>query len=252
MNNSFDYPEQPKGPSRKKLSPDTLWNVLTGAMLVGTLCVAGYFAYLLANPFSPLNPLPAPTPLPTPIPPTWTPLALDATWTPTITVEPTITSTPRPTFTTEPSATLYKLVIPTSANQATPTKTAKPTGVPYKADIVYYDRISWGSKTNCDVMLVVGTVLNSDNNPYQGATIKLGGLVPGKVFNPPETTLAGIAPAYGPSGFEFNLGVEPVASSKALWVQLYDPGSAPLSNQIFITTYKDCKKNLIFIRFQQN
>jgi len=33
--------------------------------------------------------------------------------------------------------------------------------------------------------------------------IKLGGSVPGKVFNPPEVKLAGIATAYGPSGFEF-------------------------------------------------
>jgi hypothetical protein len=100
-------------------------------------------------------------------------------------------------------------------------------------------------------MLVAGQSLDSGNNPVIGLIVKLGGSVPGKVFNPPNTALTGIVTAYGPSGFEFNPGMQPVATTNSLWVQLFDQASSPLSNQVFLPTFKDCKKNLIFIRFQQ-
>jgi hypothetical protein len=63
--------------------------------------------------------------------------------------------------------------------------------------------------------------------------------------------LTGIATAYGPSGFEFNLGVKPVASKDSLWVQLFDLSGAPLTDQVLLTTYTECDKNLIFVRFQK-
>jgi hypothetical protein len=250
MNNNFDDPGKPRRSAGKNSSSDLIWNVLTGVMLLGTLCLVGVFASLLTDPHSQLNPFPPPTATPTPIPLTSTPLSLAATWTPTVTIEPTITNTPRPTFTLEPSATLFTLASPTSA--LTPTKTAKPTGVPYTAKIEYYDSTTFRPDTSCDVMLVAGQTLDSGNNPVTGLIITLGGSVPGKVFNPPLTTLAGIAKDYGPSGFEFNPGIAPVASNNSLWVQLSVQGGAALSNQIFLTTFKDCKKNnLIYIRFQQ-
>src|SRR5258706_5663162 len=249
MNNNLNYPGQPKAARGKKNSSDLIWNVLTVVMLIGALCLAGYFVSLLQNPYSLLNPFPPPTAFPTPIPPTITPVALDATWTPTITVEPTITNTPRPTFTLEPSATLFTMATATSA--FTPTKTPKPTGVPFSATVSYQDSTLFRTDTSCDVMLVAGQTMDAGNNPVIGLIVKLGGSLPGKVFNPPEVKLTGIATAYGPSGFEFNLGVKPVSSSNSLWVQLFDHGGAPLSNQLFLTTFKDCKKNLILIRFQQ-
>lgn len=248
MNNSFDnLGQQP--PRKKKSSPDMTWNILTIVMLVSTLCMVGFFYSLFTDPYSALNPFPPNTLVPTPIPPTWTPLGFDSTWTPTVTIEPTISNTPRPTITIEPSNTAVSLASPTSA--LSPTRTPKPTGVPYVATTTYYDSTTFRPDTNCGMMLIAGQVLDSGNNPVIGLIVKIGGSLPGKVFNPPDVKLTGIATAYGPSGFEFNPGIAPVATTKSLWVQLYDQGSAPLSEQIFLTTYNDCKKNLIFIRFQQ-
>lgn len=100
-------------------------------------------------------------------------------------------------------------------------------------------------------MYIVGQVFDTNRNPMHGLQVHLGGSVPGKVFNPPLTTLSGLATTFGPSGFEFDLNVQPVASTKTLWVQLYDEAGAPLSEQIFLATFNDCKKNLIFVHFQQ-
>jgi len=100
-------------------------------------------------------------------------------------------------------------------------------------------------------MYVAGKALGTNNNPITGLQVSLGGSVPGKVFVPPLTTLTGISPIYGPSGFEFDLRVAPVASSKGLWVQLFDQSGTPLSEQVQLKTYTDCKKNLINVSFQQ-
>lgn len=248
MANNFDLPGQ-RASGRKQSSPDLIWNVLTVAVLVGTLCIAGFFASLILNPYSALNPFPPATPLPTLVPPTWTPIGLPATWTPTLTVEPTLTDTPHPTFTLEPSATLFSLATATLA--VPPTKTPKPTGVPYTFTTNYYDSTTFRPDTSCSMMLVAGQTLDAGNNPVTGLIVKMGGSLPGKVFNPPSLVLTGTSTAYGPSGFEFNPGVAPVATTKALWVQLFDQSGSPISTQVFLTTYTDCKKNLIFIRFQQ-
>ena len=248
MDNNFENFGQQRTPRRKKSDPDLVWNILTLVMLVGTLCVVGVSWSLFTNPYSDLNPFPPNTPLPTPIPPTWTPLAFESTWTPTITPIPSPSYTPRPTFTLEPSDTPFSLASPTS--NLTPTITAKPTGVPYAATISYHDSTTFRPDTNCTMLLVAGRVLDSHNNPKIGLIVKMGGGLPGKSFVPPDVKLTGIATDYGPSGFEFNPGVEPVASTGTLWVQLFDQTSA-LSNQILLTTYKDCKKNLILVNFQE-
>ncbi|MGC1375537.1 MAG: hypothetical protein WA821_04905, partial [Anaerolineales bacterium] len=104
--------------------------------------------------------------------------------------------------------------------------------------------------TNCTMLLIAGRVLDAHNNPKIGLIVKMGGGLPGKSFVPPDVKLTGIATAYGPSGFEFDTGMAPIASTDTLWVQLFDQTSA-LSNQIPITTYNDCKKNLILVNFQE-
>jgi len=249
MDNNLDNPGRSQEPGPKSSSPDTIWNAMTIVMLLGTLCLDGYFTSLLMNPYSFLNPLPPNTPTFTPIPPTWTPIGLPATWTPTLTVEPTMTNTPRPTYTLEPSATIFTLATATSL--LPPSKTAKPTGVPYASTINYYDSTTFRPDTSCNVMLVAGQTLDGGNNPVTGLIVKMGGSLPGKVFNPPSLVLTGTSTAYGPSGFEFNPGLAPVATNKSVWVQLFDQSGSPISTQVFLTTYTDCKKNLIFVRFQQ-
>ena len=248
MNNNLNSPGQSKTRRGKNSGSDAIWNVLTIVMLLGSACLVLYFVNIIQHPASPLNPLPPPTDLPTAIPPTLTPLPLAPTWTLTVTAEPTSTSTPRPTFTLEPSATVYTLATATSI--LTPTKTVKPTGVPFTATISYLDSSVFLGKS-CDSLLVGGQVQDAGNNPVVGMIVKLGGGVPGKIYNAPDVKLTGIAPAYGPSGFEFNLGIAPVASNNTLWIQLYDQVGSPLSSQVFLQTFKDCKKNVIDVRFQQ-
>ncbi len=253
MNSSLDNFDQESKPPAKKASSSALLNILTLIILIATLCMCALFASLIANPYSLLNPFPPSThvpPLPTA---TWTPHVFPATWTPTTTVEPTDTSTPRPTLTLEPSDTPFSMATVTSIFTATvtvpPSRTPRPTGVPYTATVAYYDSTTFRADTSCANMFVAGQTLDSSNNPVTGLIIRLGGSVPGKSFTGQSPTLSGIAPVYGPSGFEFMLGIQPVSSSKTLWIQLYDQSNAPLSDQIYLTTYNDCKKNLIYVRF---
>ena len=104
-------------------SPDTLWNVLSILMLVMTLCAGGFFLSVMANPQTPFNPLKPPTlpPMLVTFTPTWTPIQLEATWTPTVTIQPSDTPTRRPTITPFPSTT--PLVFPTATSAVKPSKT---------------------------------------------------------------------------------------------------------------------------------
>jgi hypothetical protein len=257
-NDNFDdfLKEKPKASKPiKTASPDFTWNLLTVVMLVATMCACIFFVSIFANPYSGLNPFAPSTPIPPPATATWTPIGYAATWTPTVTQPPTETSTLRPTFTVVPSSTMFTIQTSTPYYTATPaptaSKTPRPTGVPYSITVTYNESITFNSATSCDSMYVAGRALNAKNGPVVGLQVKLGGSVPGKTFVPPLTTLTGISLVYGQSGFEFPMGVAPVASSKALWVQLYDQSGAPLSEQTRLTTYADCKKNLILVIFQQ-
>ncbi len=242
-------------PAKKKKKPgrDTLWNVLTAVMLVMALCACGLFYNIFSNPYSAFNPLQPPTPIPPSETPTVTPIRFDPTWTPEPTRPPRATNTPRPSITVEPSATPFRLAtstLPASATPAvSPTRTAKPTGLPYGVTVNAVESTVYRADTSCSTMYIAGQALDSKNNPAMGLIVKLGGSVPGKSFN--ETTLTGIAVAYGQGGFEFELGIAPVASKNTLWVQLFDQANSPMSEQIYLTTYSECNRNLVYVRFTQ-
>lgn len=243
----------PPAKKKKKAGRDALWNILTVVMLVMTLCICGLFYSIFSNPYSAFNPLQPPSPIPPSLTPTWTPIRFDPTWTPEPTQPPPPTNTPRPTITLEPTATLFSLATPTPPPSATPvvspTRTPKPTGLPYGVTVNALESTTYRADTSCAMMYVAGQALDSRNNPAMGLIVKLGGSVPGKSFN--ETTLTGIAVAYGPGGFEFELGIPPAASKNTLWVQLFDQANAPMSEQIYLTTYAECNRNLIYVRFKQ-
>jgi hypothetical protein len=254
------FDQSPKGKpktgrSKKKGGSDLTWNVLTAVMLVMIICACGFFFSLLTNPYSALNPFPPNTPVPTLPPATITPVGLPPTWTPTPSVVPTDTPTRRPTFTPIPSFTPFKLITPTLTFTPSLTviasRTPRPTGVPYTITVSWEDSTKYRPDTSCASMFVAGKALDAKNNPITGLQVKLGGSLPGKTFIPALTTLTGISPIYGPSGFEFDLHLAPVASSKGLWIQLYDQSGAPLSEQYQLKTFKDCKQNLILVNFKQ-
>jgi hypothetical protein len=253
MNMNFDSANQPKKAAKKKSSPSLAYNLLTVVVILVTMGLCYAFATIFMNPYSALNPFPPPTFTATLPPPTSTPIQLPATWTPTPTIQPTASNTPRPTWTLEPSNTPFILPTVTSnvtaTRTATLTKTPKPEGMPYSATISTYESTAFIPNSTCDTMYVAGQALDNSGTAVIGLQVRLGGSIPGKSFDLPSLT--GLATVYGPSGFEFNLGVKPAASKDSLWIQLLDQSGTPLTAQTFLPTYTDCKKNLIFVRFQK-
>jgi hypothetical protein len=241
----------------KRASPgrsDLVWNVGTAVALLATLCMSAYFAMVFFNPQTALNPFRPPTLPPMLVTPTstWTLIPLPATWTPTISIEPSITLTRRPTITPIPSTTPF--VFPTNTPKNKPTNTPKPTSTPkpvypFNAAITYFESTVVHPESQCNWLGVGGTVSDLKNNPVFGLVIHLAGSLSGKSVD--MLTVSNTNPLYGQSGFEFVLGDKPIASKNTLYLQLLDQAGLPLSDKIYFTTYDDCSKNLVIIRFKQ-
>jgi hypothetical protein len=91
---------------------------------------------------------------------------------------------------------------------------------------------------------------DQNSSPIIGIVVRLAGNLDGKLVE--LTTVSGISPEYGKSGFEFVLGNTPVDSRDTIYVQLLDQAGLPLSDRIYIDTSSDCKKNLVLVRFKKN
>jgi len=223
-----------------------LWDMLSILVLVLTACIAGYFLLIFINPQSPFNILPPGgrgAQLPTL---TVTPIQLQATWTPSPTLQLTPSNTPRPTFTPFFTSTSFSLV--------PPTKTPKPTSTP-KAPFTAISVTTVEStvihpELACNWAGIGGTVVDSNNSPVIGTVVVLRGTLNGNTVDQPIVT--GINKEYGPSGFEFVLGNAPVQSKNTLYVQLVDLQNIPLSDKVFVSTSSDCTKNLVIVRFKKN
>ena len=230
--------------------PMNVWDILSIVMLVMTVCVVLYFAMIFFNPYSSLNPLPPnqgsadqnfgiPTSTPAPI-------KLQPTWTASPTLEMTPTNTPRPTFTALFTDTPYSIVPPTRTPN--PTKTPK---APFAAiSVQQVDSTLIHPEFGCNWAGIGGTVVDANNSPVIGTVVVLRGSLGG--LRVEQQNLSGINKEYGPSGFEFVIGNEPVASNKTLYVQLVDLSGIPLSDKVEITTSTDCAKNLVMVRFKKN
>ena len=91
---------------------------------------------------------------------------------------------------------------------------------------------------------------DQNGSPIIGIVVRLAGTYNGKTVE--LTTVSGISPEYGKSGFEFVLGDTPVNSRDTLYVQLLDQAGLPLSDKIYIDTFNDCDRNLVLVRFKKN
>jgi cytoskeletal protein RodZ len=239
-----------KEPTRKKRPTGRVWNVLTILILVLLLCIVSVFILIFIFPNSNLNPFP---------PPTLNPAYATAT----------LTVTPR--FTLVPSWTPTNIVTqvqdtpsPTHTPIVTTSVVENPTGVePVVAGVTdeYAFAIQQGSPsaidgeefhpdTGCKWSGVAGQATSLNDEAVRGLFVQLGGTVPG-VASIDNLTMTGLAPQYGPGGFEFTLSDKLVASSGSLWIQLLDQQNLPLSDRIYFNTYDDCQKNLIIIYFDQ-
>jgi hypothetical protein len=245
---NFDKP-----PAKAAPSAIQLWDILTIGVLLITLCIGAYFLAVFlnpdiaANPFSPQRMAGRLVPTPT-----ITPLAMPATWTPTATPYIPPTDTPLPTFTSVYTPTLFSLVPPTQTPK--PTATTKPSATPkapYSAKVEYISSSKYRPEFGCAWQGVAGIVLDKNNAHHIYVQVLLIGTLGGEPIN--NITVSGTAPQYyGASGFEFQLGSTLKDSSKTLFLQLRDQGGMPLSENIYINTYNDCNRNMVFVTFREN
>lgn len=246
---NYELPDESAQPRKPRVE---LWDILSILVLIATACMGAYFLIIFINPNLPLNPLP-----PNPFDPnasptaTITPIQLEPTWTPTI-VNLTETPTLLPTITLQPSATPLSLTPPSKTPKPTRTPTApfSATVNVLQSDITIPHLQSFG----CNWQGVGGSVVDMNNSDVIGLAVRLVGTLNGKSIN--LTTVSGVSPDYGRSGFEFMLGTVPVRSNGTLYLQLLDTSGVqaglPLSDNVYIDTFNDCKKNLVLVRYKKN
>jgi hypothetical protein len=243
---NFDFNEKPAGrTSGSRLNP---WDLLSILVLLVTVCIVGYFVLVFINPNMPLNPFPPP---PTPFlfpTATITPIQLPATWTATNPPQVTATDTPPPTFTLMPTGTSFSLIPPT---QTPKVKVSATPNVPFSESALAYAStvIPHLTDLGCAWQGVGGEVDDASGSPIVGMVVRLVGTYNGDPIN--LTTVSGVSPDYGKSGFEFTLGTSPINSNKQLYVQLLDQAGLPLADNLYISTYNDCNKNLILVHFKK-
>lgn len=225
------------------------WNILTVVVILATICLLYYFVTLFRDPRSWMNPF-KPEPSPTVFytaTSTITPIQQPPTWTPTETIKPADTRTRAPTWTP------YGWV-PSETFTLTPSETKTPaitdTPMPASAEITYYPSTQYHPSSGCEWMGVAGVVLGLDGTPLQFQTIQLGGMLDEVVIS--QLKLSGSAPLYGDSGFEFELGNQPIASTESIWIQLFDNTGSAMTERIFFDTFEDCSQNLVMVTFTRD
>lgn len=142
-------------------------------------------------------------------------------------VQPTATNVP-PTKTPTPSSSLFSSFIP---QEDTP---------------VYLSNFAHPS-AGCDWMGVAGQVFDMDGREIQELTIILGNTL--LVEEQISAARTGLAPAYGPGGYEIQISEKPFNSNNSLWVQVIDLAGNAVSEKFFFDTFEDCNQNLILINF---
>jgi hypothetical protein len=239
----FDRP----GGSRASMPALQHWDILAIIVLIVTACMGAYFLLVFINPNTPLNPLSQKNYDDSlPDTPTFTPIGLEPTWTPSATPYIPPTDTARPTFTPVFTSTVFSLVPPTK----TPIPTATPKA-PYSVTVEYIASSKYRPEFGCNWLGVAGTVLDKKNAPVTYMQLLLLGTLNGESIN--NFSMTGLLPLiYGPGGFELDLGRVPIASKGTLFLQLKDQGGVQLSENVYINTYTDCSKNMVFIRFKEN
>jgi hypothetical protein len=247
---NFDEPERKS--LRFSMPAFGLWDIFTIVVLLVTGCLGFYFITIFNDPGSALNLL-KPAYILTPSP-TITPIQMEPTWTVTATVFVPPTETLLPSITPPATSTLANLVpttdTPVPTNTLTVTPTPKALFSASSVNSIESVIIPHLLNASCNWQGVGGTVDDQNSSPIIGIVVRLGGTLSGKSVE--MTTVSGISPEYGKSGFEFVLSDKPVDSRDTLYVQLLDQAGLPLSDRIYIDTSSDCKKNLVLVRFKKN
>ena len=247
---NFDEPERKsRSFSMPAFGP---WDMLTFLVLLVTACMGFYFITIFNDPGSALNLL-KPAYILTPSP-TITPLQMEPTWTVTATVVTPPTATLLPSITPPATNTAANLMPDTATPVPTDTLTITPTPKALfsvsSVNSIESVIIPHLQTAGCSWLGVGGTVDDQNSSPIIGIVVRLAGTLDGRSVE--LTTVSGVSPEYGKSGFEFVLGDTPVSSRDTVYVQLLDQAGLPLSDRIYIDTSDDCTKNLVLVRFKKN
>jgi hypothetical protein len=100
--------------------------------------------------------------------------------------------------------------------------------------------------SGCSWFGFAGQAFGLDGRPIIGLTVHLEG--DGVSLD----ALTGSQPAIGPGGYEIPLGNHPVETSDVYRIQLRNNSGSPLSDDIVVPTFGDCRRNLVLVNFVQN
>lgn len=210
------------------------------AAFISPTLLSGFFPTQKTEP-TPVVALQMPTPRPTATPSA----TIEPTWTRSATDTPLPTTpgrTPTPSRTQESTPTF-----PATWTPVQPSGTPPPTRSNYpfalKNNEIIYTQYFFSA--DCNWLGIAGLVLDKEGNPITGLPVVING---GGFEN--HVTYSGHAPAYGESGWEHFLDAK-VKEGEFL-IQLYSNQGRPISDQIVVRTFADCRKNLIMIILEQN
>jgi hypothetical protein len=105
----------------------------------------------------------------------------------------------------------------------------------------------YAPEAGCNWLGIGGQVFDNEGQAKPTLVVEVSGTFEG--MNVDDLSLTGIAPAYGPGGYEIILADHVAASYGTLKIQLKDLLGNQLSEMIPFNTYSDCNKNLILINF---
>ncbi|HWQ46660.1 MAG TPA: hypothetical protein VN376_07325 [Longilinea sp.] len=166
---------------------------------------------------------------------------------PVETETPQVTETVTATSTTGPSSTPGPSETPTITSTPTVTSTPWPyslqLGTPALA--TNFNHTDLG----CNWFGVAGQVITAAGDPVTNLVISIRGILNGATVNAVGLTGFPGASAYGPGGFEIQLGASPVESNNTLTIQVLDLQANPLTAAIPFSTSSSCEQNLVVINF---
>jgi len=122
-------------------------------------------------------------------------------------------------------------------------------GMRYRADAVTYKKNFAHPDRGCNWMGVAGQVLDGAGNPVTNLVVIAEGVLQGETLL--RVDMTGLHGAYGPGGYEVELGNSVVATNNMIYITVHDLDGNVLSSPVSIATRADCNQNLLILNFQQ-
>lgn len=99
----------------------------------------------------------------------------------------------------------------------------------------------------CQWTGVAGQIFNAAGSPVNGYIVEVSGKIGDRDLL--ALGLTGTSLPIGPGGYEIKLADQPFDSDDMLYLKIFDQNGTQLNESLPLTTYNDCRKNLILINF---